>query len=316
MSLQRFIFNREIYFDKNMKQKLIDGKLYFQETTAQVIDITGAEIDTVYVPFGTEEAYKELNPDMNIQPYNYNVLSAKTPFWYVPKNGQESEEPIVDPVQPTKSILLHDTCPLNVNWTSEPSQYVSLKLMTIYDSQYIFSSDDWEASSYPEGNITDISFYSMNTSGMTYELDIYISFTKNGNNSDTLTLTFKGNNLFESFTEYLGVYVSASGESELPPLNPTTTYSFVSYDSTGTTYYGYGKVQTTENTANGRTQVLVTENSVEGWAGNYYWVDSNATPGDDILYPLYEASDSVDNNGVAVKVYYEGMIPSNVIPAE
>lgn len=179
-----------------MKQKIIDGKLYFQELEAQAIDITGATIDTVYVQNYLVEAFKELNPDLNIQPYNYKVLSDKKPFWFV---EDEEEEPQQDPT---------------------------------------------------------------------------------------------------------------------PVVFTPTTYSFVSYDTTGTTYYGYGKVQTTENTANGRTQVLVTENSVDNWAGNYYWVDSNAQAGDDTLYPLYEASDVEYNNGVAVKVYAEGMIPSNIIPTE
>lgn len=193
-----------------MKQKLIDGKLYFQELEAQAIDITGATIDTVYVQNYLVEAFKELNPDLNIQPYNYKVLTDKKPFWFVEDEEEEQQQ------DPTPNPNPNPDVPTPVD----------------------------------------------------------------------------------------------------PVVFTPTTYSFVSYDTTGSTYYGYGKVQTTENTANGRTQVLVTENSVDNWAGNYYWVDSNAQTGDDTLYPLYEASDVEYNIGVAVKVYAEGMIPSNVIPAE
>lgn len=195
-----------------MKQKLIDGKLYFQELEAQAIDITGATIDTVYVQNYLVEAFKELNPDLNIQPYNYKVLSDKKPFWFVEDEEEQQQQ---DP-------------------TPNPNPNPNPDVPTPVD----------------------------------------------------------------------------------PVVFTPTTYSFVSYDQIGSTYYGYGKVQTTENTANGRTQVLVTENSVEGWAGNYYWVDSNAQAGDDTLYPLYDYSEAELDNGVAVKIYEEGMIPSNVIPSE
>lgn len=74
-----------------MKEKLIDGKLYFQELEPQEIT---TEAEVVYVQNYLVDAFKELNPDLDIQPINYKVMSAKKPFWAV-----DEENSTVTPIE-------------------------------------------------------------------------------------------------------------------------------------------------------------------------------------------------------------------------
>lgn len=73
-----------------MKEKLIGDKLYFQELEAQVITTTAT---TVYVQNNLVAAFKELNPDLNIQPINYKVLAVNKPFWYVEEENNSTATP-------------------------------------------------------------------------------------------------------------------------------------------------------------------------------------------------------------------------------
>lgn len=85
-----------------MKEKLIGDKLYFQELEAQVITTTAT---TVYVQNNLVAAFKELNPDLNIQPYNYKVLAVNKPFWYVEDEENNSTATPIEEETPTESAI-------------------------------------------------------------------------------------------------------------------------------------------------------------------------------------------------------------------
>lgn len=77
-----------------MKQKFIDGILYFQELEPQYIDTDAA---VVYVQKELVNEFKKLNKRrlFDIEPFNYKVLTSKKPFWYVDEE-EEQEQLVID----------------------------------------------------------------------------------------------------------------------------------------------------------------------------------------------------------------------------
>lgn len=68
-----------------MKEILVDGVLYVLDTEAYQIENTGATV--INVPMDSYDAYVELNPNLPLHKYNYNVIKAnREEFWdYVDK---------------------------------------------------------------------------------------------------------------------------------------------------------------------------------------------------------------------------------------
>lgn len=89
------------------------------------------------------------------------------------------------------------------------------------------------------------------------------------------------------------------------PANPAAAY-FKSFSSDGQTVYGVGQVQETGEVDGNYKEVEVLSNTstdpnATDFVGSKFWVESTATPDDDVLYPLYD-SEKV-NQGISVKVY-------------
>lgn len=77
-------------------------------------------------------------------------------------------------------------------------------------------------------------------------------------------------------------------------------YMFTSYgDAGGESIYAEGKVKATGESTGDLVEVKVIENSIEGFTGNKYWIDKNATEGD----TLYQLKDENCNDlGLWVKI--------------
>lgn len=130
----------------------------------------------------------------------------------------------------------------------------------------------------------------------------HVIFVEDGVQSafDSALSTFAGSEI-----EQIKTADEKKTESVTEPEDETVTYTFTSWDPTGTTKYGEGTVQTTGNTSNGKTEVEVTENAstdpnAQDFTGMKFWVASDATADGTTLYPLYDAEGN--EVGISVKI--------------
>lgn len=152
-----------------MKQVKIGNKLYVLDTEAyEITEDTDAGI--IFVPEDSYADYVELNPDLTLTKYNYNMFRVTTPEWDIP-----------EPPTPTKETRLVIT--YDVQSTAQPTQIYLLGDPT---SQPVLGAVDFSAI---EIDGSDVSVETIDNAYGTYQFtttgEHTVKYTiKNGSISD------------------------------------------------------------------------------------------------------------------------------------
>lgn len=315
------------------KQKLIDGILYFQELEPQYIDTDAA---VVYVQKELVNEFKKLNKRrlFDIEPFNYKVFTSKKPFWYVDEEEEQEDESESSELLDLANLLCEKYWEGSIEgyeqYDAWRNKFKDKEIRTVwrFNTPYYTTSTAIKGTGYEiDYDINDTNNYEyvlfhwvIMSGGRIYMYIGYFSEKYYGNliYGDYTTIT---NDTFVGQIQYgdnFNFVNNPNFDSSIFTYNVIPTYSFVSYDSTYTTYYGYGKVQITQDIVGSKIKIQVIENSVEGFVGNYYWVDLNYVSVDSEKpnnCPLYLNSDDTEGIGISVRIYTEDNIPSWAIPS-
>lgn len=206
-----------------MKQKKINDKLYVFDLEPYVIT-NDTDAAVIYVQNHVYDAYKALNPLLNIKRYNYNVIATNKPEWYDYINASEV---IVDPDEP------HVTPPVDKLYPVFEYTSVSETVSINYGNST--SGSFWDGLSHPNISEGDIHFTWSNSSNLfSLEDNVYTlsSEATPGEYTVTITAIFDGNETYypAQATKNITIYVNQQEQPKtVPSLNfiePTNSMSY------------------------------------------------------------------------------------------
>ena len=330
-----------------MKQKKIGNKLYVFELEAYEIT-ADTDATVVYVQNHVYDAFKALNPSLNIKRYNYNVIGVNKPEWYDYISATEEE---LNPEPSETELEPSETEPEPSETQPEPDQSTPSDDPTQPENTFAFANPSESITHiYNPANQQDtyVDLDLINTAGLepvTFNIQFGQEYGQIVENNGAMQFCVSPAILPGEYTiiveahggenEDLQItpkYIYLNVWSDVVPDNPEespeepafvpTTYSFESFNSNDhSVKYGTGKVQTTEDQVEGYTIVIVTENTFDQYldtpfVGRTFGISNSAQPGDGQYWPLYEWDTTLTHIEVDVKVYNEDMIPSEAIPSE
>lgn len=178
-----------------MKQKLLNDILYVYSTEPYVIT-EDTSATTIFVPETLYEEYKELNPFLNLEKKNYNIVTVKRPEWAI-----DEEEP-----EKGSSFILNETISdmENVLVNTETN---TIEVEDNLGSLKVFDNIDEDAA--PTYTSSDEEVAEIDEEGLV---------TINGEGTTTLTVEYEGDDDFEATDESYTLIVAPS-ESELSSPN-------------------------------------------------------------------------------------------------
>lgn len=198
-----------------MKQKKINDKLYVFDLEPYVIT-NDTDAAVIYVQNHVYDAYKALNPLLNIKRYNYNVIATNKPEWYDYINASEV---IVDPDEP------HVTPPVDKLYPVFEYTSVSETVSINYGNST--SGSFWDGLSHPNISEGDIHFTWSNSSNLfSLEDNVYTlsSEATPGEYTVTITAIFDGNETYypAQATKNITIYVN---QQEQPKTTPSMSFN-------------------------------------------------------------------------------------------
>lgn len=204
-----------------MKQKKINDKLYVFDLEPYVIT-NDTDAAVIYVQNHVYDAYKALNPLLNIKRYNYNVIATNKPEWYDYINASEA---IVDPDEP------HVTPPVDKLYPV--FEYLSSDTVSVTYG-HSTSGSFWDGLSHPNISEGDIHFTWTNSSPLfSAEDNVYTlsSEATPGEYTVAITAIFDGNDTYypAQTTKNITIYVQQEEPKTVPSLNfiePTNSMSY------------------------------------------------------------------------------------------